>query len=104
MSAADRYTTERLNEDLKSGWPGDRNSAPYLLKLDTPARRLRAVQEAHTLSNLIGYRHSEAVYAAVNELQRNIANNDEDKALYGEATARKHRETEEEYRKATRGY
>lgn len=103
MSAAERYTTERLNEDLVSGWPGDRNSAPYLLKLDTPARRVRAVQEAYTLSNLVGYRHSEAVHAAVSELLRNIANNEEDKALYGEATARKYREAEEE-RKRIFGY
>lgn len=104
MSVAERYTTERLNEDLKSGWPGDRNSAPYLLKLDTPERRLRAVQEAHTLSNLVGYRHSEAVHAAVSELQKNIANNDEDKALYGEATARKYREAEAERKRLNFGY
>ena len=104
MSAAERYTTERLNEDLKNGCPGDRNSAPYLLKLDTPERRLRAVQEAHTLSNLVGYRHSEAVYAAVTELQRNISNNKEDQPLYGEATARKYREAEEERKRLNFGY
>lgn len=107
MSASDRYTNEALEADLKSTGMinnGARNSAPYLLKLDTPERRLRAVQEAHTLSNLIGYRYSEAVYAAVKDLQNKIANGQEDQPLYGEATARRYREQEEELRKATRGY
>lgn len=98
MSAADRYTDENLNVDLNSNWPGDRNAAPYLLKLDTPERRLRAVQEAHTLSNLLGFRYSEAVYNAVKELQKNIANGEEDKELYGERTARKYRQAEQERR------
>jgi len=94
MSAADRYTTENLNVDLKSNWPGDRNAAPYLLKLDTPERRLRAVGEAHTLTNLLGFRYSEAVYNAVKELQKNIANGEEDKELYGQGMARRYRERE----------
>jgi hypothetical protein len=104
MSAADRYTDENLAVDLKSGSPGDKNAAPYLLKLDTPEQRLRAVQEAHTLSNLLGFRYSEAVYNAVKDLQKNIANGEEDKELYGQATARKYREAEEERRKLRFGY
>lgn len=103
-SAADRYTTERLLADQENGCPGDRNAAPYLLKLDTPERRLRAVQEAHTLTNLIGYRYSEAVYNASSSLLKLIAEGKEDEELYGEKTARRYRETEAEYRKATRGY
>lgn len=104
MSAADRYTTDRLLEDQKNGCPGDKNAAPYLLKLDTPERRLRAVSEAHTLSNLIGYRHSEAVYAAVTELQRNISEDKESKELYGERTARQYREAEAERKSLNFGY
>jgi hypothetical protein len=104
MSASDRYTNENLIVDLKSGCPGDKNAAPYLLELDTPERRLRAVSEAHTLSNLLGFRYSEAVYNAVRELKNNIANGEEDKELYGQATARKYREAEAERKRLNFGY
>ena len=84
--------------------PGDRNAAPCLLKLDTVEQRQRAVGEAHTLMNLLGFRYSEAVGNAVRALLQNIAEGNEDKPLYGEATAKRHRDNEAEWRKATRGY
>jgi hypothetical protein len=85
-------------------WPGERNAAPYLLKLETPEQRLRAVSEAHTLTNLLGFRYSEAVSNAVSALQRNIEAGEEDKPLYGEATARKFREAEAERKAMGMGY
>lgn len=103
-SAADRYTTENLQVDLRSQFAGDRNAAPYLLQLDTPELRLRAVGEAHTLTNLLGFRYSEAVYNAVKELRKNIANGKEAEELYGERTARRYRETEADIKKTIRGY
>lgn len=104
MSAADNYSDEKIEAMKTSIWPGERNSAPYLAQLDTPERRLRAIQEAHTLTNLIGMIHSQAVYNAVTELQKNIANNEEEKPLYGEATAKKYRDAEAERRKLRFGY
>lgn len=99
MAAAERYTDERLNEDLRSGWPGDRNAAPYLLKLDTPERRFRAVMEAHTLVNILGFRYSQGVSDAVSALLRNIASGHEDAELYGEEFARKELEYQRESRR-----
>jgi len=96
MSAADNYSDEKIEAMKTSIWPGERNSAPYLAELDTPERRLRAVREAHTLTNLIGMIHSQAVYHAVSSLKKNIAEGNEDKPLYGEETARKYREAAEE--------
>jgi gamma-glutamyl-gamma-aminobutyrate hydrolase PuuD len=96
MSAADNYSDEKIEAMKTSIWPGERNSAPYLAQLDTPERRLRAIQEAHTLTNLIGMIHSQAVYHAVSNLKKLIENGNEDKPLYGEATAKKFREAEAE--------
>lgn len=96
MSAADNYSDEKIEAMKSSIWPGERNAAPYLLKLATPEQRLRAVADAHTRTNLIGFRYSEAVYHSVSDLLKNIANGEEDKPLYGEATAAKYREAEAE--------
>jgi hypothetical protein len=106
MSHLDRYTTEALEAVLAdpNSAPGDRNSAPYLLKVETPEQRWRVVGEAHTLSNLLGFRHSEAVYNASQELLKNIRNGEEEKELYGERVAREYREREAEHRKIIRGY
>lgn len=106
MELNEKYSTANLEATKSSAdaSPGDRNAAPYLLKLDTPEQRLRAVGEAHTRMNLLGFRYSEAVYHAVSDLLRNIAAGEEDKPLYGEATAKRYRDNEEEWRKATRGY
>jgi hypothetical protein len=96
MSAADNYSDEKIEAMKTSIWPGERNSAPYLAQLDTPERRLRAVQEAHTRTNLIGLLYSQAVYDAVKDLKKNIEANEEEKPLYGEAMAKKYREAEAE--------
>ena len=102
----DDYTNEALEAAKASTGmnAGARNAAPYLLKLDTVEQRRRAVGEAHTRMNLLGFRYSEAVYHAVSELLRNIAAGDEAKPLYGEATAKRYRDNENEWRKAERGY
>jgi hypothetical protein len=101
-----KYSTANLEATKGSAdaSPGDRNAAPYLLKLDTVERRLRAVGEAHTLMNLLGFRYSEAVYNAVSDLSKNIAAGQEDKALYGEAIAKRYRDEENARRKLERGY
>lgn len=99
-----KYTNEMLEEAKKSGSPGDKNAAPYLLKLDTVEQRRRAVGDAHTRMNLLGFRYSEAVWHSVSDLRKNIAAGEEDKPLYGEATAKKYRDAEEERRKLERGY
>jgi hypothetical protein len=98
--ATEYYTDEYLRQAQVDGSPGERNSAPYLLELDTVERRMRAVSEAHTLSNLLGFRHSQAVREAVNNLQDLIEAGREDQELYGERTAREYREAE----KLRRGY
>lgn len=105
MELNEKYSTANLEATVRNAQasPGDRNSAPYLLKLDTVERRLRAVGEAHTLMNLLGFRYSEAVHNAVSDLRKNIEAGQEDKALYGEATARRYREAEAERRKLERG-
>jgi hypothetical protein len=103
----DKYTTEALEaakNNTGSMSVGDRNAAPYLLKLDTVAQRIRAVGDAHTRMNLMGFRYSEAVYHSVTDLLRNIAAGEEDKPLYGEATAKRYRDAEAERRKLERGY
>ena len=101
----DKYTTEALEDAAKNSiWPGDRNAAPYLLKLDTPEQRRRAVADAHTRMNLLGFRYSEAVWHSVEDLIWNIKSGQEDKPLYGEATAKKYRDAENERRKLERGY
>lgn len=93
------YSTEAL-EAVKSSTAimstGDRNAAPYLLKLETAEQRKRAVADAHTRMNLMGFRYSEAVYHSVSDLLRNIEAGQEDKPLYGEATAKKYRDAENE--------
>lgn len=94
------YSDEYLNEMMTSPSAGERNTAPYLRELDTPEQRRRAVSEGYTLSNLLGYRHSQAVREAVNNLQDLIEAGREDQELYGERTAREYREME----KARRGY
>jgi hypothetical protein len=103
----DKYTDEAL-EAVKSDTSllstGDRNAAPYLLKLATVEQRKRAVADAHTRMNLMGFRYSEAVYHSVSDLLRNIEAGEEDKPLYGEATAKKFRDAENERRKLERGY
>lgn len=83
---------------------GDRNAAPYLLMLDTEDQRKRAVADAHTRMNLLGFRYSEAVYHVVMDLRRNIEAGEESKPLYGEAEAKRRRDNEAEWRKAIRGY
>ena len=107
MELNEKYSTAHL-EAIVSGavksFPGDYNSAPYLLKLDTVERRLRAVGEAHTLCNLLSFRYSQAVADAVSALLDNIAAGQEEKLMYGEATAKRYRDSEAERRKATRGY
>lgn len=103
----DKYTDEALEAAIHSTSPmgaGDRNAAPYLLKLDTVEQRKRAVADAHTRMNLLGFRYSEAVYHSVSDLLRNIAAGEEDKPLYGEATAKAYRDAENERRKLERGY
>lgn len=94
------YTNEYLDEMMVSPSAGDRNTAPYLRELDTPEQRRRAVSEGYTLSNLLGFRHSQAVREAVNNLQDLIEAGREHEELYGERTAREYREAE----KARRGY
>lgn len=100
----DKYTTEALEAAKTGASAGDRNAAPYLLRLDTVEQRKRAVGEAHTLINLLGFRYSDAVYNAVSDLRKNIAAGQEDKPLYGEATAKRYRDAEAERRKLERGY
>jgi hypothetical protein len=101
------YSTEALKAVMADSGimsTGDRNAAPYLLKLATEAQRRRAVADAHTRMNLMGFRYSEAVWHSVSDLLRNIEAGQEDKPLYGEATAKHHRDVENEWRIATRGY
>jgi hypothetical protein len=101
------YSTEAL-EAVKASTgvmsTADRNAAPYLLKLETEDQRKRAVADAHTRMNLMGFRYSEAVWHSVSDLLRNIEAGDEAKPLYGEATAKKYRDAENERRKLERGY
>ena len=82
------FTDEALQEALTSRWPGVRNAAPHLLKLDTPERRQRADHEAHILSNLLGFIYSQAVSDAVFSLLKNISDGKEDQELYGEKQCR----------------
>lgn len=89
---AEWYSDEALQDDLINGAPGPKNSAPYLLKLDTLQRRVRASSEAQTLTNLLGYRRSEAVAHAVSNLLDLIAKGKEDEEMYGEKCARQDRE------------
>jgi hypothetical protein len=99
-----RLSDENLNSYLTDpkAMPGDRNSAPYLLLLDTPERRWRAEGEAHTLLNLgVAGRYSHGVHLAANALLHLIAAGREDDELYGERTARIYREREAELRRTT---
>lgn len=102
----DNYSNEALEAAKASTGmnAGARNAAPYLLKLDTVEQRRRAVADAHTRMNLLGFRYSEAVWHSVSDLLKNIAAGDEAKPLYGEATAKKYRDAEAERRKLERGY
>lgn len=96
------YTTAELEAiAADSKIPGARNSAPYLLKLDTPERRRRAVSEAETLGNLVGGTFSGNVWGAVSNLLELIASGKEDGEMYGERTAREYREREQALREAT---
>lgn len=106
MDLNEKYSTANLEavKGSADASPGDRNAAPYLLRLDTVEQRRRAVGEAHTLMNLLGFRYSEAVYNAVSDMRKNIAAGNEDKPLYGEAIAKKYRDADNERRKLERGY
>lgn len=98
----ERYSDEWLDAEIAAGMDrGTINSAPYLRKLDTVARRSRAVSEAYTLGNVVGGRFSGNVYAAVNALLRAIENGTEDERLYGENFAHTAREREQELRQVT---
>lgn len=101
------YTTEGLLKAQSSTGSmnnGARNAAPYLLKLDTVEQRKRATSDAMTRMNLMGFRYSEAVWHSVTDLLRNIEAGEESKPLYGEATAKKYRDAENERRKLQFGY
>lgn len=101
------YTNEGLEAAKASTGSmnnGARNAAPYLLQLDTVEQRKRAVADAMTRMNLMGFRYSEAVWHSVTDLKRNIEAGQEDKPLYGEATAKKYRDAENERRKLQFGY
>lgn len=98
------YTDEALAADMAQDMDrGRRNSAPYLLKLDTPERRLRAVWEGRTLTNILGGIGSANTADAVFALLGNIARGEEEKELYGEEFARKeleHQRARREQREA----
>lgn len=93
-----------LKADVEKGGTGvctHSRQAEELLKLDTEARRWRAMDEAHTRQNLLGGVLSQALWSARSELMANIAKGEEDKELYGERTAREYRESEQRLREAT---
>lgn len=102
--APERYTDEWITWARSSGNPsrGDRNAADWLQKLDTVARRQRAVDEAHTIMNVVpGIRYSSAVGDAVRTILRQIENGAEDTELYGAKFAREAREQEADLRRIT---
>lgn len=98
----DRYSDDYLTLNEMGPFPGDRNAARYLRKLDTVERRKRAVNEAHTLLNIIpGMIYSGAVSNAVSALLRAIEIGLEGERLYGENFAHVARERERELRQVT---
>lgn len=93
------YTDAGL--DAATG-PGPTRAAVHLRKLDTAARRLRAVQNAHTTMNLIGGTYSHRVQESVEILLRMIADGKEGEETYSERTARQYMERERAYQEVTR--
>lgn len=101
---ARKYDTDMLEADIEAGGYGiltHPRTARELLRLDTPARRRRAADEAHTLGNLLGGVPSTRTAQAVTALLSNIENGREEAELSGERTAREYREREAELRQAS---
>lgn len=97
----DQYSDDALTLDELGNSRGPRNAARYLRKLDTVERRKRAVNEAHTLCNVIGGIYSGNVSNAVSALLSAIEKGTEGERLYGENFAHVARERERELRQAT---
>lgn len=68
--------------------------ARELDRLDTPARRDRAVNEAHTVSNLLGGQYTARLSEAVTTILTRIEQGRESDELYGERITREHYEAE----------
>ena len=99
-----KFDTDMLEADVEHGDLGlltHPNQARELLRLETPELRERAMDEAHTLVNIMGGVLSGAIRNAVSAIRHNIANGEPDKELYGEKFAREAREQEVKLRKAT---
>jgi hypothetical protein len=91
-----RYTTEALE-----GGSVHPRQARALLRLDTPERRCRAYDEACTRQNLHGGILSAQIWEAASDLLRMVEDGVEDREMYAEGVARRHREAESEMRRLT---
>lgn len=96
-----QYSDAMLRADIEAGGYGIRTHprvAEPLLRLDTVERRVRAVNEAHTLGNVVGGVPSANIRSAVDSLLALIARGAENEELYGERFARVAREQEADLR------
>jgi hypothetical protein len=86
-SPEQKLETHRLEADVETGGTGITTHslvANQLLQLDTPARRERALEDAHRRARILGDPLSVAVSHAVSEMLLLVRMNDESQELWGE--------------------
>jgi len=104
LYSAIKFSDTMLNADIAHGDLGvstHPRQAHELLRLDTPARRSRAYDEAQTRQNLQGGVLSSQLRSAVRDLLYAIERGDEHRELWAEGAARRHREEEKRLREVT---